>query len=212
MRTRTIATVAMKGGAGKTTTVVHLAVAAMLTGEKVAILDTDPQGSASAWARTRKAEEPLVIKVEPRQVADAVTAAEEEGYSLILIDTAPRAEPNAAATCRASDFVLVPVRPSAFDLDTVEQTVAILKATGKLDASAFILNACPSRAPEVLEARSFCESLAVPLAPVELGLRRVYARAVQTGYSVQEFEPRGAAAQETADLWTYVHKHMQRRP
>lgn len=208
----TLAVVSQKGGAGKTTLAVHLAVAAMRAGEKVAILDTDPQHSARAWARTRDDEEPLVVEVDPGEVPDALTEAKKDGYSLVLIDTSPRAEPIAAATCRASDFVLAPCRPSAFDLATVEQTVAIITAAGKASASAVVLNGCPSRAPEVAEARSLCEGLAVPLAPVELGLRRSYARAVQSGRAVQEFEPSGTAAAEIAALWAYVQKHMKRSP
>src|SRR5579859_7372845 len=149
----------------------------MRAGENVAIIDTDPQHSASAWARTRKAEEPIVVDVDPGEVPDALAEARRDGYSLVLIDTSPRAEPIAAATCRASDFVLAPVRPGAFDLATVEQTVSIITAAGKASALAIVLNGCPARAPEVAEARILCEGLAAPLAPVELGLRRSYARA-----------------------------------
>jgi chromosome partitioning protein len=207
----TLAVVSQKGGAGKTTLTVHLAVAAMRAGEKVAILDTDPQHSASAWARTREDEEPLVVEVDPGEVPDALATAKQDGYTLIVLDTSPRAEPIAAATCRASDFVLAPCRPSAFDLATVEQTVSIITAAGKASASAIVLNGCPARAPEVAEARSLCEGLAMPLATVELGLRRAFARAVQSGRAVQEFEPSGTAAAEIAALWAYVHEHMKRR-
>jgi chromosome partitioning protein len=204
----TIAVVSQKGGAGKTTVVVHLAVAAQLAGERVAVLDTDPQGSASAWAKTRGSSTPMVVDIDPSDVSDALAAAKEDEYSLVLIDTAPRAEPIAAATCRAADFVLVPVRPSAFDLHTVEQTAAIITAAGKGSSSAIVLNACPARAPEVAEARSFCEGLAIPLATTELGDRRAFARAVQTGRAVQEFEPSSAAAAEMIALWLYVKERL----
>jgi hypothetical protein len=74
----TLAVVSQKGGAGKTTLTVHLAVAAMRAGEKVAILDTDPQHSASAWARTREDEEPLVVEVDPGEVPEALAAAKRD--------------------------------------------------------------------------------------------------------------------------------------
>ncbi len=200
----TVAIVAQKGGSGKTTVAVHLAVAAALAGERVAILDTDPQRSAIAWARTRPLEEPTVVDVDPGDLRDALREAERDGYTVVFIDTAPRAEPVAAATVRTADFALVPMRPAAFDLATVEQVVAIVAAAGT--PGAIVLNACPSRAPEVAEARSVCDGLAVPLAPLQLGDRRAYARAVQTGRAVQEFEPRGAAAGEIAALWHYIHE------
>ncbi len=198
----TIAVVAQKGGSGKTTVAVHLAVAAALAGERVAILDTDPQRSAMAWARTRDLEEPAVVNVDPGDLRAALREAERDGYTVVLVDTAPRAEPVAAATVRSADFVLVPMRPAAFDLATLEQVVAIVTAAGT--PGAIVLNACPARAPEVAEARIVCGDLAVPLAPLQLGDRRAFARAVQSGRAVQEFEPRGAAAAEIAVLWNYV--------
>lgn len=205
----TIAVVAQKGGSGKTTLTVHLAVAALLAGERVAVLDTDSQGSAMAWRRTRTEEEPTVIDVDPGDVQAALEEAKKDGYTVVLIDTAPRAEPVAAATVRAADFAIVPMRPSAFDLATIEQVIAIVTAAGT--PGTIVLNACPARAPEVAEARTMCGDLALPLATVQLGDRRAFARAVQTGRSVQEFEPRGPAAAEIIALWKYVKEKAKNR-
>jgi len=205
----TIAVVAQKGGSGKTTVAVHLAVAAALAGERVAILDTDLQRSAMAWARTRELDEPTVVDVDPGDLRAALEEAERDGYTVVLVDTAPRAEPVAAATVRSADFALIPMRPAAFDLATIEQVVSIVTAAGT--PGTILLNACPSRAPEVAEARTVCTGLAVPLAPLQLGDRRAFARAVQSGRAVQEFEPRGAAAAEIAALWNYVHEKARTR-
>lgn len=199
---RTIAIVAQKGGAGKTTVTVHLAVAALLAGERVAIVDTDPQRTALAWAQTRGAETPTVVAT--NRVEDAKYEAATDGYTVLLIDTAPVAAAATTAYLRVSDFALVPLRPSAFDLTTLDQTLALVRAAGT--PSAIVLNACPARAPEVREARGLCGGDGVPLAPVELAERRAYARAVQTGRAVQEFEPNGAAAAEIAALWRYVQE------
>jgi chromosome partitioning protein len=206
---RTLAVMASKGGVGKSTITVHLAVAAQKAGERVAILDTDPQHSALTWGRTREDREPVVVEVAPDEVPDALDEAKIDGYTLILIDNAPRAEPQAAATCRVSDFILVPVRPSAFDLDTVKQTIAIITAAGKASSSALLLNQCPARAAELPEARIVLGRFATPLAPVELGLRRSYSRAVESGSSVQETDPKGPASTEIAALWTYVNRILR---
>ncbi len=200
----TIAIVAQKGGAGKTTVAVHLAVAAMTAGERVAIVDLDPQQSALAWSSTRGCDEPTVIAIDGPDLIAALAEAGRDGYTVVIVDTAPRAAPVVAATVRAADFALVPMRPAAFDLATIEQIVAIIAATPT--PGALVLNACPSRAPEVAEAREVCTGHAVPLAPMQLGDRRAYARAVQTGRAVQEFEPRGAAAAEISALWTFVNE------
>ncbi|HEX4367517.1 MAG TPA: ParA family protein, partial [Rhodopila sp.] len=52
-----------KGGSGKTTLVVHTAVAATEAGLKVLIVDTDPQQSATVWSNARTAEAPMVATV-----------------------------------------------------------------------------------------------------------------------------------------------------
>jgi chromosome partitioning protein len=65
---RTLALISQKGGSGKTTLAVHLAVAAMQAGERVTVLDTDPQGSAQAWAQVRPQGAPAVVSATPAEV------------------------------------------------------------------------------------------------------------------------------------------------
>jgi chromosome partitioning protein len=201
---RSFAILSQKGGCGKSTVAVHLAVAAQRAGERVVILDSDPQRSALAWGDAREDEDPAVVAIDAGNVPAALTAAGKDGFTVAIVDTAPRAEPIAAAVARAVSFVLIPLRPSAFDFATLPRTVAIV--TAAKTPAALLLNACPSRAPEVTQARELCGAQPIPLAAVELGERRAYARAVQSGRSVQELEPGGAAADEIARLWAYADK------
>ena len=87
---KSVAFAAMKGGVGKTTLAVHLAVAALRAGERVAIIDTDPQASAAAWARIRGGGSPDVVPVPAQRLTEALAAAEED-YSVVIVDSAPRA-------------------------------------------------------------------------------------------------------------------------
>jgi chromosome partitioning protein len=84
----TIAIVALKGGSGKTTCSVHLAVAAQLTGERVALLDTDPQHSAAAWGRTREDDAPIIVELDSSEVPEALDEARKDGYSVVVINPA----------------------------------------------------------------------------------------------------------------------------
>jgi chromosome partitioning protein len=189
-----------KGGSGKTTLAVHLAVAAEQAGEKACIIDLDPQASATAWYQRREQETPIVATVRASELPQVLEAARDEGITLALVDTAPHTAPKASEATAHADYVLIPTRPTAFDLAAVGSTVEIVRSSGK--RSAFILNACPSRAPEIDEARNTLYlSYGIQIAAVSVGERRAYARAVATGQAVTEFETDGKAAQEICALF-----------
>src|SRR4051812_1389608 len=138
-----------KGGSGKTTLCVHIAVAAQEVSLKVLIVDTDPQQSATVWSNAREADEPVVATVAVSDLPRVLDAAKAEGIDLVVVDTAPHAAPEAARIARMVDLVLIPCRPTAFDLAAVEGATRIVKAA-KVRA-AFVLSACPFRAPEIRE-------------------------------------------------------------
>ena len=203
---RTIAFLSQKGGSGKTTLAVHTAVAAEESGEKVFLIDTDPQGSSQAWSQARNQERPPVHKAIASNIKRLFEQAAQQKATLVVIDTAPHATPGVDAIAAAADFLLIPCRPSAFDLAAIASSVQVAKASGK--PAAFIMNACPARAPEVEETREVLESYNLPLAPVTIGDRRAFARAVATGRAVTEFDAEGKAAEEITKLWKWIRKQI----
>lgn len=203
---KTIAIAAQKGGAGKTTLAVHLAVEANRSGEKTFIVDTDPQESASAWARARNDGQPPVIAVPFDRLEAAQEAGRDEVMTLCVIDTPPHAVASSALIARAADLVLIPVRPSAFDLAAVEASIAISRQAKR---TVLILSACPPRAPEILEAREVLKGYGIPLLSAEISERRAYSRAVASGRAVAEFEPHGKAAAEIAAIWLELRGFLE---
>ncbi len=205
-RPRVLAIYNSKGGVGKTTLAVHLAVAAEQAGERVAIADTDEQGSAATWGRARTGSgtaTPMVVSVRPAQLNALLDAAATDDISLLIVDTAPHAAPGSATAIEHADLVIVPTRPSAFDLAAVGKAVAVVRAAGK--PAMFVLNGCPPRATaEIQEAREALEGYEFPVAAMELVDRRAFARAVATGRAVTEFEARGRAAGEIQALWAHI--------
>jgi chromosome partitioning protein len=201
---KAIAFLSQKGGSGKTTLAVHTAVAAHETGLRVVVVDTDPQRSASTWREARGAAEPLVATAAPSELRTVLKAAKAEHMDLAIIDTAPHAAPEAASVARAADFVLVPCRPTAFDLATASAAVAIVKAARA--RAAFVLSACPPRAPEIAEAREALARYGLEVAPPEVTERRAFARAIATGRAVTEFETDGRAAAEIRALWAWLRE------
>lgn len=203
-----IAFLSQKGGSGKTTLSVHTAVAAEASGERVCIIDADPQESATAWASAREAHTPIVATAQAGELEAALDAAKSEGMSFVVVDSPPHAAPAASQIARRAELVLIPVRPSAFDLAAVPAAVEIVRAAKV--RGAFILSACPFRAPETGETRAALEAYGLPIVPQEITDRRAFARAVTTGSAVTEFESDGKAAEEIRALWAWIRDTLKR--
>jgi chromosome partitioning protein len=203
---KTLAFMSQKGGSGKTTLAVHTAVAASEEGDKVVIVDTDLQKSATTWGEARQHETPIIATVAAVQIDEVIAAARHDAMTLCIVDTAPHAAPDAARVARCADLVVIPCRPTAFDLAAAGSAVEI--ATAAQARAVFVLSACPFRAPEIAETRQILEGYGFPVAPVEIVDRRAYARAVSTGRAVTEFETNGKAAEEIRLLWHWLKEQM----
>ena len=199
---KVIAVMSQKGGAGKTTLAVHLAVAAHARGLRVAVLDTDPQESACVWAKAREEEEPTVAPMHPTKLKAALEKAQAAGFDVVIVDTAPNAGTDAVDVAALATKVVIPVRPAVFDLSAAKRTIEIVRKA-EVD-SLLVLSACPHRAPEIMMAREALGLSGLPVAKTAIGDRRPFARAIQTGRAVIEFEPDGKAAEEINALLSEV--------
>ena len=204
---KTLAFLSQKGGSGKTTLAVHAAVAAIEAGERVVVVDTDIQRSATTWSEARSAQTPVVATAAAADLDAVMTAARHDAMTLCIVDTAPHAAPDAARIACAVDLVIIPCRPTAFDLAAAGSAIEIVKAARA--RAVFVLSACPFRSPEISETRAVLESYGFPVAPPEITDRRAFARAVATGRAVTEFETDGKAAQEIRILWNWLKEQLQ---
>lgn len=204
---KTIAFLSQKGGSGKTTLAVHTAVAALEDGQRVVIVDTDIQRSATMWSEAREAETPVVAAVPAAELDAVMNAARHDAMTLCIIDTAPHAAPDAARVARAVDLVVIPCRPTAFDLAAAGSAVEVVKAAGA--RAVFVLSACPFRSPEIAETRTVLEGYGLPVAPAEITDRRAFARAVATGRAVTEFDAHGKADDEIRAFWNWLKEQMK---
>lgn len=194
---------AQKGGVGKTTLAVNLAVAAQAAGIKTALFDLDPQESATAWSERREAELPHVEPISARRLDQAIDAARANGFALTIIDTPPAAGAEAAAAAQRADLVVIPCRPSLIDLDAIKRTAQLIASTGR--TGVVVLNAAPPTASTLLDdARTLAEATGLRVARIVLRERSAYRAAWPYGLGVIEHEPKGKAAQEVAAL----QKHL----
>lgn len=127
---RVIAVIGQKGGTGKTTTTLGLAVASELAGFKTAILDLDPQTNAANWKDRRTAKTPAVESIQPGRLRPTLKFAEEAGADFVFIDTPGKSDTAAIEAARVADLVLIPVRPQIFDLETLAAVSDALRVAG----------------------------------------------------------------------------------
>src|SRR4249919_774238 len=94
-----------KGGAGKTTLAAHLAVAAEAVGDGPAVLiDTDPQGSLSAWWNVRTAESPALAPTTIAELPAKLEALAAAGYAFAFVDTPPAITEAIGAVVASADL------------------------------------------------------------------------------------------------------------
>jgi len=124
-----------------------------------------------------------------------------------VIDTPPHADSMAAAACRAADILLIPCRPRAFDLDAIQTTADLVKASGK---PAFVVfTAGPQRAVNLYrEATELVRSFGLEVAPVVMSERAAYHHSTGEGKTAVETDPSGKAAEEVAALWTWLSQQV----
>src|SRR6516162_6805684 len=108
---KVLAILSQKGGAGKTTLALHLAVEAQRLGLTTAVIDLDPQASAASWGDGRQQESPVVVSAQASRLNQVLSAAKEADARLAIIDTAPHSESAALAAAREADLILIPCRP-----------------------------------------------------------------------------------------------------
>ena len=198
---------ARKGGAGKSTLAVGLAVAHELAGGTAAVVDLDPQGSATAWGALREADRPAVVPAQARRLQPVLDAARNGGADLTIIDTPPALVDAARAAVRAADLVLIPCRPALADLHAIMGSVGICQ-----DAevpAAVVVNAVPARGQLVNEARAALADRGAEVAPVSIGQRVAHVRAFAAGLAAAEFEPAGKAAADVAALYDWMTEAMR---
>jgi chromosome partitioning protein len=204
---RTIAVVARKGGSGKTTVAINLALAAHLSGKPTALIDLDPQRSTLEPLRTRLGSGPQRVEATSRGLYAAQAAAVRGGVEALVVDTPAGAEEGMSNAIVLSDLTLLVVRPTFLDLTAAVQTAEVLRWLRK--PGLVLINQAPAsrdgmEPPAVRKALRALAFLGLPIVPVVLRARASYQTAMERGCSVLESEPDGAAARELGRLWRFI--------
>ena len=198
-----------KGGSGKSTMVSSLAVTASQTGEKVFVIDLDPQKSLVRWSRQRASQDIPVMSVPVSKLEMTLEELKAKQFTLVIIDTAGTDNIATQAAIHHADLCVIPARPNAFDLWACETTCKVIAECGK--EYCFLLNQCqPAHHTARTQAgMDTLESLGALVAPC-ITARVDFQEATAYGFGVTEINPDGKAAAEMFMLWTSLKRRLTR--
>ena len=209
---QTIVLATQKGGSGKTTLAIGLALAAIQAGHTVRLIETDSQGTLSNWQGRRPYAEPIV---EPVYVAGDVEqrlqSLDRDGVRLTIIDTAGGVSAATTSAIRHADLCLIPARPSIADIEATASTLNVIRAWNK--PFAFILNQTPIRGQRLSNAATALgEEAALDISGVVatpfIVMRNDHQDALSAGLAVNEYAPASKSAEEIRGLWQWVEAKL----
>jgi chromosome partitioning protein len=150
----------------------------------------------------------VVVPIPSARLPQALQAAREGNADLVLIDTAPHSGDVALAAAEAANLVLIPCRAGILDLRAIGTTARAVKLAEK--TAYVVLNAVPPRASNILaDARAAVSVHGLEVAPVALRQRAAYVHALTAGQTAQEYEPKGKADKEMAQLYRWLCRTLQ---
>lgn len=204
----------VKGGVGKTTLAVNLAIALSQAGRDVLLIDGDEQGTAMAFTELRSTKrgnpgytavslQGAAIRTQVRQLAPK--------YADIVIDVGGRDTGSLRAALTVADVVLVPVQPRSFDLWGSDLTADLVKEARELNdglRAVTVLNLADAQGNDNAEsAAALREVEGLELAPVVIVRRKAFPNAAAHGLSVLEHKDDPKAVDELKQLVNFLFVH-----
>jgi len=203
MLSKVITIAQQKGGTGKTTLAVHLALAfTNYHNFKVAIIDTDPQGSLGKWFMIREEKKlsnnNLTFKTASLWGAQYESKTLKKDHDIVIIDTPPKIESDARPSIESADLVLIPMAASHVDFWATGAIVEIAKKANK--KILIQINRSSQRSKLISKTNDFIKSLNLSATKTIIGNRQIFASSMGEGKTAVEKQKKSNAVDEIKNL------------
>lgn len=203
MLSKVITIAQQKGGTGKTTIAVNLALTFIkIHNFKVAIIDTDPQGSLGKWYMVRNdkgySNKNLTFKTASLWGAQYESKILKETNDIVIIDTPPKIESDARPAIEAADLVLIPLAPSHVDFWATEAIIEIAKKAKRKILTQ--INRANHRSKLIQDTYEYIKSIEVLSTNTLLGHRQIFVSSMGEGRTVVEKQRKGKAIDEIKEI------------
>lgn len=204
-----IGVIGQKGGGGKTTISINIAVRAAERDKAVVIIDVDQQGNSAKWRDRRKSENVAVVATHPNRIKQTIDTAQKHGAEFIAIDSPGHNDSAVIETVRAPDIVLLPVEAQMFHFDTLPAMRNLIRIGGGKPTWVVINKLHPAASVQAEKLKELLiDTYSIPVCPVHLSQYAVYATSSDVGLTTLEQEPESKAAEEIRNLYKFICQQL----
>lgn len=214
-----IAIINQKGGVGKSTIALNLAAALSHKNHRAFLVDADPQGTLSMWAKARarqthpKINNNIIITEKPWAPEDILNLTQSPSYDFVIIDCGPANSKVAKAALVVSSLAIIPISPSPLDIDSARATIELIQqgvTRGAVKVKAYLLISKKIVSTNLAkEAHHAGQILNLPVLKTEISQRIAFCESAITGQSVLEYASNSLAAKEFIALGKEVKKCLK---